>query len=123
VGASEEDTVRTILFGHGWPHAPHRTLRTPFVEEWVGRESATQDSQADEPMIGHTVIGGAEMPVQRFASIPPNTQAIGDIESMALLAGQSVGLVDEMRPAADIVRQTISETESLIRQLRSFVSD
>jgi hypothetical protein len=42
---------------------------------------------------------------------------------MALLAGQSVGLVDEMRPAAEIVRKTISDAESLIRQLRSFVSN
>jgi nitronate monooxygenase len=72
VAASEEDTVRTVLFGHGWPHAPHRTLRTRFVREWVDRESETQDSRADEPVIGHTVIGGAEVPIQRFASLPPN---------------------------------------------------
>ena len=26
--ARERDTVRTILFGYGWPNAPHRTLRT-----------------------------------------------------------------------------------------------
>src|SRR6059036_2277173 len=26
--ASEEDTVRTVLFGGGWPGAPHRVLRT-----------------------------------------------------------------------------------------------
>src|SRR5215469_16397653 len=26
VAATEEDTVRTILFGHGWPNAPHRAL-------------------------------------------------------------------------------------------------
>ena len=32
LAATEEDTVRTILFGHGWPNAPHRTLRTPFVD-------------------------------------------------------------------------------------------
>lgn len=25
--AGKEDTVRTSLFGHGWPNAPHRTLR------------------------------------------------------------------------------------------------
>src|SRR5215475_14392794 len=30
--AGEGDTVRTTLFGHGWPNAPHRTLRTAFVE-------------------------------------------------------------------------------------------
>jgi hypothetical protein len=64
VAAIEEDTVRTVLFGHGWPHAPHRTLRTRFVREWVDRESETQDSRFDEPIIGRTFISGAEIPIQ-----------------------------------------------------------
>jgi NAD(P)H-dependent flavin oxidoreductase YrpB (nitropropane dioxygenase family) len=91
VAASEEDTVRTILFGNGWPHAPHRTLRTPFVSEWVDHESETQDSRPEAPLVGRTVIAGIETLVQRFVSIPPNVHATGEIESMALLAGQSVG--------------------------------
>ena len=32
-------------------------------------------------------------------SMPPNIHATGDIESMSLLAGQSVGLVNEILPA------------------------
>jgi nitronate monooxygenase len=116
VAASEEDTVRTILFGHGWPQAPHRTLRTPFVNEWLDRESETQDSRADEPVVGLTVIAGAEMPIQRFASMPPNVHATGDVESMALLAGQSVGLVGEIRPAAAILRETVNGAERVIRE-------
>lgn len=92
-------------------------MRTPFVSDWVDRESETQDSGPDEPIIGRTVIAGAEMPIQRFVSIPPNSLATGDIESMGLLAGQSVGLVDEIRPAADILRETVSGAERLIRAL------
>jgi NAD(P)H-dependent flavin oxidoreductase YrpB (nitropropane dioxygenase family) len=34
--AGEGDTVRTILFGHGWPNAPHRSLRTACVQQWLG---------------------------------------------------------------------------------------
>jgi NAD(P)H-dependent flavin oxidoreductase YrpB (nitropropane dioxygenase family) len=117
VTASEEDTVRTILFGNGWPHAPHRALRTPFVSEWVGRENETQDSRLDEAQVGRTVIAGAEIPIQRFVSVPPNVHTTGDIESMALLAGQSVGLVNELRPAAEILRQTVDGAERLIREL------
>jgi nitronate monooxygenase len=117
VAASEEDTVRTILFGHGWPDAPHRALRTRFVKEWVDRERETQDSQSDEPIIGRAVFGGAEIPIHRFASMPPNVQATGDIESMSLFAGQSVGLVDEIRPAAEILRETVNGAERLIREL------
>jgi NAD(P)H-dependent flavin oxidoreductase YrpB (nitropropane dioxygenase family) len=117
IAASEEDTVRTVLFGHGWPDAPHRTLRTAFVREWLNRENEIQRAQPDQPVIGSTAITGRAMPVQRFVSLPPNTQATGDIESMALLAGQSVGLVHEIRPAADILRETVSGAESLICKL------
>lgn len=37
--------------------------------------------------------GGERMPLQRFARFPPTAEATGDIESMGLLTGQSVGLV------------------------------
>jgi len=120
VAASEEDTVRTILFGNGWPYAPHRTLRTPFVSEWVDRESQTQCSRPDEPNVGSTIIGGAKMTVQRFVSLPPNIDSTGNIDSMALLAGQSVGLVSEIRPAADILRETVDGAERLIRKLAAY---
>src|SRR5262249_14118005 len=40
LAADEGDTIRTILFGHGWPNAPHRTLRTAFVQQWLGQEGA-----------------------------------------------------------------------------------
>ena len=39
IDAAEDQTVRTTLFGYGWPHAPHRTLRTPFVERWLPEEA------------------------------------------------------------------------------------
>jgi NAD(P)H-dependent flavin oxidoreductase YrpB (nitropropane dioxygenase family) len=105
LAANENDTIRTTLFGFGWPNAPHRTLRTPFVEQWLGREARSQESRADEPVIGHTVIAGQHMPLQRFMGLPPNVDATGDIESMDLLAGQGVGLVREIKPAAEIVRE------------------
>jgi NAD(P)H-dependent flavin oxidoreductase YrpB (nitropropane dioxygenase family) len=114
VAATEEDTVRTILFGHGWPDAPHRTLRTRFVEQWLARENETQGSNLDEPIVGHTRIAGQEMPIQRFLGIPPNQNASGDIDSMDLLAGQSVGLVTEIKPAGEIVREILREAQELI---------
>src|SRR5262245_8185515 len=57
LAADEGATVRTTLFGHGWPNAPHRTLRTAFVQQWLGREARGQESRPDEPAVGHTVIG------------------------------------------------------------------
>jgi NAD(P)H-dependent flavin oxidoreductase YrpB (nitropropane dioxygenase family) len=112
--ANEGDTVRTTLFGHGWPHAPHRTLRTPFVEQWLGSEARGQESRPDEPQVGTTIIGGTALPVLRFMGFPPNRDANGDLEAMDLLAGQSVGLVDEIKGAGDIVRDLMNEAAEII---------
>jgi len=117
VTAGEDDTVRTILFGNGWPNAPHRVLRTRFVETWLSRESETQSSDVKDPPIGETSIAGLATPVSRFAAIPPNAAASGEIESMELLAGQSVGLVNDVKPAGEIVRGMMSEARSIIETL------
>jgi nitronate monooxygenase len=116
VEASEADTVRTILFGHGWPNAPHRTLRTAFVRQWLGQEARGQESRPDEPAVGHTVIGGQPMPVLRFMGFPPNSDATGDIDSMDLLAGQSVGLVGELKPTRQIVGELVEGAREIISQ-------
>ena len=68
-------------------------------------------------MIGHTVIAGHQMPLQRFMGFPPNVDAIGDIDSMDLLAGQSVGLVREIKPAGEIVRELVNEAQEIISRL------
>ena len=117
VVASEEQTVRTFLFGNGWPGAQHRVLRTHFVERWLPHESETQTLHANEPPIAETVIGGRLMKISRFAAIPPHVVTRGDIESMELLAGQSVGLVNDVRPAGDIVRGMMTEASRIIELL------
>src|SRR5262249_31724267 len=89
--AGEGDTVRTILFGHGWPNAPHRTLRTVFVEQWLGREARGQESRPDEPAVGPTVIGGQAMPVLGFMGVPPEGEGEGGIAAVALLGGPGRG--------------------------------
>jgi NAD(P)H-dependent flavin oxidoreductase YrpB (nitropropane dioxygenase family) len=114
--ADEGDTVRTTLFGHGWPNAPHRTLRTAFVRQWLGREARGQESRPDEPVVGRTVVGGHPVPVLRFMGLPPNCDASGDIESMDLLAGQGVGLVREIKPAGQIVQELVEGARQIIAQ-------
>jgi enoyl-[acyl-carrier protein] reductase II len=86
------------------------------VQQWLGHEGRGQESQPDEPVVGQTVIGGQPMPVLRFMGFPPNSDATGDIESMDLLAGQGVGLVREVKPAGQIVRELVEESRQIISQ-------
>lgn len=114
--ASEEDTVRTTLFGNGWPNAPHRTLRTPFVEQWLPDEKRGSEQRTDEPLIGEVTMGGMRMPLPRFGGIPPARDASGEIDSMDFLAGQSVGLVREIKPAAEVVREVVREAGRILAE-------
>jgi len=114
--ASEEDTVRTTLFGNGWPNAYHRTLRTPFVERWLPEEKRGSEQRSDEPIIGEISLGGVRTPLARFGGIPPARDATGDVESMDFLAGQSVGLVQEIKPAAEIVREVVEQAARVLAE-------
>ena len=116
VDAAGEDTVHTILFGHGWPYAPVRTLRTAFVEEWLGKEERGQQSRPDEPVIGNTTIAGQEMPVLRFMGMPPNSDSTGDIELRSLLAGQAVGQIHDIRSAEEIVAGLVAGLHKILKE-------
>lgn len=120
--ARETDTVRTTLFGGGWPNAPHRTLRTAFVEEWLAQEARGSEQRPDEPVIGERSFSGERIPVTRFWAMPPDDGATGDIDSMALLAGQSAGRVHSLAPAATIVDECVREARRTLEGLSGLVA-
>jgi nitronate monooxygenase len=54
--------------------------------------------------------------IPRYASTSPRAGVTGDIEALALWAGQSVGLIDDVRPAGDIVRELAAEAAAELRR-------
>lgn len=118
--ATEEDTVRTTMFGYGWANAPHRTLRTDFVNEWLSNEGRGSEQRTDEPVIGETSFGGQRLTMRRFMGFPPGADATGEIESMPLLAGQSAGLVNEIKAAGEIVGELVEGARRIIEGLGGF---
>jgi NAD(P)H-dependent flavin oxidoreductase YrpB (nitropropane dioxygenase family) len=115
VEAQEGDTVLTTIFGYSWPNAPHRTLRTKFVDEWISDQPRGNEARPDEPVIGETLIGGQPAPVKRFMGFTPSIETSGDIESMALYAGQGVGLIHRVQPAAEIVREMADDARRSLK--------
>jgi len=114
--ANENDTIHTDnLFDVRWPEAPHRTLRNATVAAW---EAAGRPPSGKRPGEGE-VIGksGSMGPIVRYQSLTPGLDADGDIEAMSLWAGQSVGLVSKVQPAAEIVRQIAAEAEAILARL------
>ncbi|GAA3300678.1 nitronate monooxygenase [Dactylosporangium vinaceum] len=114
VAAAAEETVRTSLFGPETPtFNPMRVLRNRVVREWAGRTADIPDTPL--PLIGETILGGERVPMHRFSNLVPMRDATtGDLEEMALLSGQGVGLVTEVLPAADVIARMTKEAESLL---------
>jgi nitronate monooxygenase len=125
------ETLLTDLFGAGWP-APHRVVPNAATDHFLGRRSSligdtpTKDERRTirgprlNRIVNHLLAPGsryappslqtrmirAQRPGARLLTPagptddgPPNL-----IEAGALYAGQTVARIDEVRPAADLVR-------------------
>ncbi|MGZ4171299.1 MAG: hypothetical protein ACXVR1_17040 [Solirubrobacteraceae bacterium] len=91
----------TDAFDGGWPDAPHRVLRNGTLTAW---EAAGRPRAPDRPGEGDTVATGPNgSAVARYSMAMPQAGADGEVEEMALYAGQGVGQVRACEPAADIV--------------------
>jgi NAD(P)H-dependent flavin oxidoreductase YrpB (nitropropane dioxygenase family) len=106
LAASAADTCLTEAFSVPWPHAPHRVLRSAIA----AAEALTQD------VIGEERHAGQVIPVERFSVLAPTLTTTGRVDAMALYAGESVGHVTSVQPAASIVSELVAGAERRLRE-------
>jgi NAD(P)H-dependent flavin oxidoreductase YrpB (nitropropane dioxygenase family) len=113
--AGAADTVHTGCFDGGWPAAPPRALRNPTTDAWVaaGRPSAP-DRPGEGDIVATDDLGHAHA---RYEDLIPLPGMTGELAEMAMYAGQSVELVRDVRPAADVVHGIMAEARRLAEQL------
>ena len=121
LAATEASTVHSSVFDGGWPDAPHRTLRNSTTETW---EAAGRPPPGDRPgerdVVATDTDGSA---VHRYDSVSPRADLQGDIEALSLGAGQSVGLVHDIRPIRDIVQGIAAEAAAVLATGHAMVRD
>lgn len=102
VASDGSDTIVTTLSdslsGRDWPGAWARVKRTRFVEQWLGREPELR---------------------RRRARVRAE---VGELEETnsddgLMWIGQSAGLIDEVKPAGDVVREIVADAEEILRSL------
>jgi nitronate monooxygenase/enoyl-[acyl-carrier protein] reductase II len=89
------------------------------VAEW---EAAGRASPGHRPGEG-TIIGtlpraGKTLDVVRYSPKVPAPGFVGDLEYAALYCGESCSLVNDIKPAGQIVRDMVHEAEQAIAELR-----
>lgn len=99
IDANAEEAVVSTAFNAGLPvPGPHRVLRRS-----IDAAEALTDTHA-----GVVRAAGLELPVPRFSPQPPTRESTGTIAAMPFYAGQSVGAVHAVQPAAEIVAELVA---------------
>ena len=116
VESTASETVLNELYDVWWPNAPHRTLRNKTFFEW---EAAGRPPSGRRPgegtSIGKKRMGSGEVvewPRYAIGTAPPDFD--GDIEYAPLWAGESCSVVNDIKPAGDIVRDLAREADAML---------
>ncbi|HUN40335.1 MAG TPA: nitronate monooxygenase [Acetobacteraceae bacterium] len=113
--STEDGTVLTTLFDIGWPDAPHRVLRNETYEQWI---DAGMPQSGKRPGEGEVVATSKRLgDIVRYRSYTAGVDTEGDVDSLSLWAGQSVGLVGSVKSAGEIVHEIVAEADAILRRL------
>jgi nitronate monooxygenase len=109
LASSGDDTLYSEIFDIGWPNAPLRTIRNSTTRLWElgatdevahGAEGAPSSRPGATDVVARRADG---TPIPRYHFGSPTREVEGDVEAMALYAGEAVGLVRSKTPASEIV--------------------
>nr|AIA16635.1 Nitronate monooxygenase [uncultured bacterium]AIA16693.1 Nitronate monooxygenase [uncultured bacterium] len=114
VDAGSDDTVYSDVFAIGWPaQSPVRT-----IENSITRLYANDLLGHGPDDFGRDVIAHDEgEPVYRLSTYSPLRGMTGDLEALALYAGQVCGQVKRIRPAREVVHEMMDEAHSVLGRL------
>jgi NAD(P)H-dependent flavin oxidoreductase YrpB (nitropropane dioxygenase family)/catechol 2,3-dioxygenase-like lactoylglutathione lyase family enzyme len=108
---SSGTTLRPTVFGPEWPDQLYRLLATPAVRD--AEATAHTADPRQHHTIGRTRLWphsaniAYDLPFR--SALPPTRDTSGDWESMVYPAGEGVGAVRRIAPAAEIIEKMMSQ--------------
>jgi len=102
--ADGDSTIRTTVVDVArkiaWPNSfTARVVKTRFVEDWHGRET-----ELAKPEV-------VDREMQRYVSAMQS----GDPDNTGVWVGEAAGLIKDVRPAGDLLREMVRDAERLLR--------
>jgi nitronate monooxygenase len=115
VAAVSGDTVHTDAFAIGWPpQSPVRVLHNSVTRALGDRLHGYGPDDHGREVIGDD----AGEPVYRFSTESPLRTTNGELEVMALYAGEGAALIDSIPSAGDRVREMVTAAHDCLDGLR-----
>lgn len=116
VDATSEDTIYNDVFAIGWPPgSPVRTLENSVIKQYA--DDLLGHGPDDFPL--EVIAHDGDDPVYRFSTYSPLRGMTGEMEPLALYAGQVCGAIKQVRSAGDVVRDMVADARNALVRLRS----
>jgi nitronate monooxygenase len=113
---SPSKTCRTNAFGPEWPDQPYRLLATPAVlsakAKIRGPDPQERGTIGRTRLFPHSANMPYDMPIR--STLPPTPETSGDWDLMVYPAGEGVGAVRSSAPAAEIVREMMTQAYDIL---------
>lgn len=95
------ETALTVCFDGDWPYAAHRVLRNGTLEGWEASGCSPVGQRPGEgETVGQTASGEL---ILRYEDVAPRLGMTGDVLDMALYAGISSAVIQDIPAATDLV--------------------
>lgn len=113
IGADGDLTVRTTVVDVArnldWPRSfTARVMKNNFIDDWHGNEDELR-----EPAV-------IEREMDRYLTAMRN----GDPDNTGVWVGEATGLIQNVRPAGDLIRQIVRDAEYLLKdKVRSYAAN
>lgn len=115
VEANGSDTVLTDVFVLNWPKGAAVRVIGNSVTAALGDRLLGHDPAA---LPREEIARDNGQPLLRYSTDSPMRHTTGLLEEMALYAGQGAGLIREVVPAAERLRQIVNEAEACLAAVR-----
>ncbi|WP_168788582.1 NAD(P)H-dependent flavin oxidoreductase [Paraburkholderia aromaticivorans] len=109
------DTVYNDLFAINWPpHSPVRVLVNSVTQEAADHLFGNHPDTLPREVIAHD----DGRPIYKFSTDSPLRSTTGDVEKMALFAGESAALVNASTSAAEVIERLLDEALNASNRVR-----
>lgn len=109
VDAEGDETVHTDLFAINWPaKSPVRVLRNSVTDAVGDNLWGHHPDKLPRQVVGED----AGQAIYKFATHSPLRSTTGDLEKMPAFAGQGVGQVTAIKPAAQVITDLLADIVS-----------
>ncbi len=116
VAAHTADRVLTDVFVLNWPRGVAVRVLANSVTEALGDRLLGHDP---ETLPRESIAWDEGVPRLRFSTDSPLRMTTGDLEAMALYAGQGAGQITDVVPADERLRRMADEAAVLLTRFRS----